>query len=211
MSIAATIDQTEGIDAVVGRVGETVRSLVILHPLAKRGAFRVLGEKPLHLGRIGLAGGRVGGHGQHLFIETLGRVHRQHRWGVHAAAPALAVIAGEFHRQAAGGHAGIGAEWVGATNGETAHHGHACLAEHPGTGQGLYQPAAGEVTAHAQAFGMVFPIAGVMPGLGLESVDNAFRRQACRPEPAGGIGKGGGQRGNPCAYGSQAQGAGATL
>ncbi|MNQ74936.1 hypothetical protein D3C85_897090 [compost metagenome] len=195
MSIAAIIDQTEGIDAVVGRVGETVRSLVILHPLAKRGAFRVLGEKPLHLGRIGLAGGRVGGHGQHLFIETLGRVHRQHRWGVHAAAPALAVIAGEFHRQAAGGHAGIGAERVGAADGEAAHHGHLLLAEHAGTGQGLDQPAALEIATDAQAFGMVFPVAWVMPGLGLEGVDDACGRQARRPEPAGGIGKGGGQRG----------------
>jgi hypothetical protein len=46
-----------------------------------------------------------------------------------------------------------------------------------------------EVTAHAQALGVVFPVAGVMAGLGFKGVDDALGRELGGADPAGGIGE----------------------
>ncbi|MCY1435998.1 hypothetical protein D9M71_521120 [compost metagenome] len=100
---------------------------------------------------------------------------------------------------------------VGAADGEATDHRYVALVEHPGSGQARRLPAAQEIAADAQALGVILTVAGVVPGLGFEGVDKALRGQALGADPAGSIGKAGGQGGKPEANGSQAQGAGATV
>ncbi|MNZ63836.1 hypothetical protein D3C78_819900 [compost metagenome] len=169
------------------------------------------GEKRLDPRRVRFAGRRGRGHRQHLLIEGFRGVHRQYRWGVHAGAPDLAVVAAQLQRQAAGRHAGIGAVRVAATNRETADHRHPLLAEHPRPGQRCGLVTAEEVATDAQALGVIFTVAGVVPGLGFEGVDDAFRGQAFAADPAGGIGKTCGQGAQAETDCSQAQGAGTTV
>ncbi|MNN37999.1 hypothetical protein D3C81_1519730 [compost metagenome] len=163
-------------------------------------------EKRLQAGRVRFAGGRVWRVGQHLLVEPLRCADCQHWRVVHAGAPYLPVVGTQLNGQAAHGYAGIRRERVGTANGETAGHRHACLAEDARSRKVGGLPAGLEVAADAQALGMVLPVAWVMPGLGLEGVDDTLWRQPAFAEPAGGVGKAGACGQHHGADGSQAHG-----
>lgn len=205
---AGCVDQAEGIDAVVLRAGEAVTGFVTGRPLTKRCAFRVCGEERLQLGRVGFAGGLDRCAGQHLFVEPLGVADGKHRRVVHAGAPDLAVIGGQLNCQAADRYAGVRGERVGPADGETANDRHPWLAECACRGQAGCLAAGLEVTTDAKPLGVVLAVAGVVPGLGFEGVDDALRGQLRLAQPASGIREAGTCGQHHGADGGQAQGLG---
>ncbi|MCY1283742.1 hypothetical protein D9M70_326270 [compost metagenome] len=204
-AVAGSVQQLKGVDPVVGDIGEAIAWLAGPDPLTEGGRFRVGGEEGLQLRWVGLAGGGIGPRGQHLLVEGLRGGHRQHRRAVHSGAPLLAARQPEQQRHAAHGHPGIRCMGVAAAYGEAADHRELAGGEDAGAGQLGRLPVAVEMATDADAFRVVLAVAGKLPGVGLEGVDDVLRGQAFAADPAAGIGEGRGQaadgesdQGQPC-------------
>ena len=69
---------------------------------------RMVGEKPLHLGGVGLAGARVQFGREELLVKSFGRAEREDRQADHRSSPKLTVRQGELEPQAAHGVRRVG-------------------------------------------------------------------------------------------------------
>ena len=76
--------------------------------------FRMVGEKRLHLRRIGLTRARVRTEREELLVKVFGRAEREYRQMEHRSSPLLAVRQGELESQAARGGQHVGREGIAA-------------------------------------------------------------------------------------------------
>ncbi len=120
--LAVGVDEAEGIEAVVGRVGEARGRGRALDQGDRARRFRMRRQEGCDTYRIGLAGGGVGLQRNKLLVEALGILHGEDGEVIHARAPGLAVGQGEIERHAAHGFGPIRDVRRGADDREAADH-----------------------------------------------------------------------------------------
>ena len=185
--LAVGVDEAEGIEAVVGRVGEARGRGRALDQGDRARRFRMRRQEGCDTCRIGLAGGRVGLQRNKLLVEALGILHGEDRDVIHARAPGLAVGQGEIERHAAHGFGPIRDFRRGADDREAADHRDAAGREDRSAGKTSARAAAVEPANEADPLGMVAAKTRMGAVDRLEGVDQADlvqaagRKPPCRP------------------------------
>ena len=188
--LAGVVDEAEGIDAVVGLVGEARRQRRVVLPLHEGAGLRMLRHVGVDAGRVGLAGPGVRRRGALEIEEGLRRRHREYRRIVQRHAPLLAVRLGEAERQRAEDKPAVGRIGLAAAGREAADHRTVGLGEDPGPRQQRAGAVAEKRSFDAQALGMGAAEAGMPAVMGFQGVDDGGGSKPVRRQPSGGHGEG---------------------
>src|SRR5580704_2447975 len=147
------------------------------------------GGKRRHFFWIGFAslGVRLGCN--QLVVEILRSLERKYRQVDHRRPPLFAIGEPEQKPQAADHIRPVGSIWIAAAKREPPGHGYASRLKEDGLGEPRSSAVALEITADADAFGMIAPKTGMDSAGSLKCIDESRGRQRIRAEPAAQIEK----------------------
>src|SRR5271154_6439374 len=142
-----------------------------------------------HFFWIGFASLGVGLRRNQIVVEVLRRLERKYRQIDHRRPPLFAIREPEQKPQAADHGRRVGNTWIAAAKREPPAHGHAPRSEDDGLREPRSLTVALEITADADAFGMIAAETGIDSVGPLKRVDEPRGRQRVWTEPAAQIEK----------------------